>query len=70
MCLYGTNVSTPTFVDDMTLIAFSKSAMNQILDISPPYLCKWWYFYNANKCAVLVFKDKIACILTLQVKDF
>jgi len=53
--MYGTNVSTPTFAENMTLITVSKSAMEQMLDICYRYPCKWRYFYNATKCAVLVF---------------
>jgi len=56
--MYDTNVSSPTLADDMTLIAFSKSAMEQMLDICYRYLYKWRCFYNASKCAVLVFNGQ------------
>jgi len=52
------DVSLPTFADDMTLLSFSKAAMDRMLNICHSYACKWRYFYNANKCAVMIFNKK------------
>lgn len=54
-CVYNTHVSSPTVADDMALVSFSRSGLEQLLDICYTYACKWRYFYNADKCAVVTF---------------
>lgn len=57
VCLYNVQVSSPTVADDMTLLSFSKSGLEQMLDICYEYASTWRYFYNPDKCAVITFND-------------
>jgi hypothetical protein len=41
----------------MCLIAYSKSALDQMLNICQNYSRHWRYDYNASKCAVIVFNE-------------
>lgn len=49
------NCTCPVFVDDLTIIAWCKEALNQLLSIAHRYSRKWRFVFGADKCFVLVF---------------
>ncbi|XP_052799264.1 uncharacterized protein LOC128230877 [Mya arenaria] len=55
LCLYYINMSAPTFADDMVLVSFSKTGMDNMLQICSNYSKRWRFLYNSSKCAVVVF---------------
>ena len=56
-CIYDYNYASPTVADDMCLVAYSKSSLDQMLNICHNYSRQWRYDYNASKCAVIVFNE-------------
>ena len=58
LCFYEINFGSPTVADDMVLMSFSKKGLEQMLHICWLYSCKWRYYYNAQKCKILIFNDK------------
>ena len=59
LMLGKTNVSCPTFADDMTVMSLSKVSLQRQLDRVYSYSSKWRYLYNSQKCKVIIFgKDK------------
>lgn len=57
-CIFNLSVCSPTVADDMVLVSFSKTGMDNMLEICWQYAKKWRYFYNANTCEVVVFNDR------------
>ena len=57
ICVFNTNLGTPTVADDMVLVSFSKYGLEQMLIICHKYFLKWRYEYNASKCSVIVFNE-------------
>lgn len=61
-CMYSThiaaiNITCPTFVDDLTLLAWSREALNRLLCIANRYSKKWRFMFGADKSFVLIFGD-------------
>ena len=56
-CFYNINFSAPTVADDMVLVSFSKHGLDKMMAICYHCSLKWWYEYNANKSAVIVFNE-------------
>ncbi len=53
--LSNVNCTVPTFVDDLAIIALSKTALNQLLGMALRYSRKWRFQYGADKSFVLAF---------------
>ncbi|MCG8035004.1 MAG: reverse transcriptase family protein, partial [Candidatus Thiodiazotropha taylori] len=53
----GRNICCPTVADDMLLMSFSKTGLEQLINICFAYSCKWRYAYGAQKSAVVVFNE-------------
>ena len=49
------NCTSPAFVDDVTLIATSQAALQNLIDAALEHSKVWHYSYNINKCKILVF---------------
>ena len=49
---------SPTVADDMLLMSFSKAGMDGLLDICWKYSITWRFFYNPEKCKIVVFNEK------------
>jgi len=58
MCIYDQNICSLTVADDMVLVSLSKSSMDAMLNMCWEYSRKWRYFYNADKCKIVVFNEK------------
>ena len=58
MCIYDQNICSLTVADDMVLVSLSKSSMDAMLNICWEYPRKCRYFYNADKCKIVVFNEK------------
>lgn len=55
----GINCTCPTFVDDLTVIAWSKAALNRSLAIANKYSKTWRFLFGAEKSVLLCFgKDE------------
>jgi len=49
---------SPTGADDMLLMSFSKAGMDGLLDICWKYSITWRFFYNPEKCKIVVFNER------------
>lgn len=67
-CMYNMAISSPTVADDMVLVSFSKSGLDEMIELCWNYSRKWRYFYNAAKCKVVVCNDKHAAINAREFK--
>src|SRR6185503_15826182 len=47
------------FADDIALIADEKNQLNKIVDIACKYSLKWRFSFNYDKCAIMIFDNKI-----------
>ena len=56
-CKFDVNMNSPTVADDMVLVSLSKSGMDSMIEMCWQYSLKWRYFYNPDKCKVLVFNE-------------
>ena len=59
MLIYNYNFSCPTVADDMCLVSFSKTGLENMMHLCYRYACKWRFEYNQAKCAVVVFNESI-----------
>ena len=64
-CQFGVRIGSlfcgsPTYADDMSLVAPSDVELQQMLDIAGMYAYKWQYTFNANKSKVMVFGESAA----------
>ena len=50
-----TNVTAPTFADDLSMIAFHKIGMKSLLSIAHSYSVKWQYEYGMSKCVMMLW---------------
>ena len=51
----STFCGSPTYADDMTLVASSASGLQGMLDITTRYAYKWQYTFNTIKSKIMVF---------------
>jgi len=50
--------SCPTAADDMVVTSLSKNGLDELMNICFKNSIEERYFYNANKCKVIVFNDR------------
>ena len=53
--IYNCKLACPSFADDITLLAVSEEAIQQLVNIAYKFSKKWRYSYNPEKCKVIVF---------------
>jgi len=58
LCIYGLKMYSPTVADDMLLMSYSKAGMDGLLDICWKYSITWRFFYNPEKCKIVVFNER------------
>ena len=51
----GINTTSPTHADDLALITYYKSAMNDLLKIAFTHSVKWFYSFSVDKCITMSF---------------
>ena len=54
MCMYNVDLCSPTVADDMVLVYFSKSGLDQMLALRYNYAMKWRLEYTTAKCALVI----------------
>ncbi len=52
---YDTEIASPSFADDMSLISFSRKGLQNMVTIAYKYSRKWQFRFNPPKCMVLTF---------------
>ena len=55
-----TGYSCPTSVDDMVLCPLTKNGLEQLMSICHNNYIREIYTYNANKCNVVVFNERLS----------
>ncbi len=53
--VYDTEITSPSFADDMNLISLSRKGLQNMLTIAYKYSRKWKFRFNPPKCMVLTF---------------
>ncbi len=48
-------VSCPAYADDLTIIAISVRALQELLNIVYDFSCKWRLQFNPKKCKIIVY---------------
>ena len=48
---------SPSFADDMTLLALSSKSLQSMMNICYRYACQWRYQYNAHKSVIVTFNE-------------
>ena len=46
------------YADDLSVCSLSKFKLDRALDLVYKYLCKWRFYYNASKSAVMIYGEK------------
>ena len=56
--LYGLNICSPAYADDLTIMSLSKEGLQTMLSLVFKYSVKWRFEFNATKCSIMVFGNK------------
>ena len=49
------NVTSPTFADDLSIMAYHTHAMNQLLGVANRYSVKWQFSFGLPKCMMMLW---------------
>ena len=60
ICIRSLQLTSPSFVDDITLLALHPSFLSVFMDMCHQYSIKWRYEFNHTKCGVVVFGESKA----------
>ena len=52
-------VPSPTFADDLTVVALTKAALNHLFGVANRYSNRWRFVFSAEKTLAMVFGDDI-----------
>ena len=55
ICIRSLQLTSPSFVDDITLLALHPSFLSVFMDMCHQYSIKWRYEFNHTKCGVVTF---------------
>ena len=56
--VYGFNVCSPAYADDLTLISLSEEGLRALLSLVYKYSLKWRFQFNPDKCKIMVFGNQ------------
>ena len=71
-CIYGAKlmknkIACPAFADDVTIIAVSKEAVQQLVSMAYKYSKKWRFSFNPTKCKLIVYGKGIASNVSVKI---
>ena len=55
ICIRSLQLTSPSFADDIILLALHPSFLSVIMDMCHQYSIKWRYEFNYTKCGVVTF---------------
>ena len=57
LCIINIPAGPVGYADDLSVCSVSKNYLDRTLDLVYKYSCKWRFYYNANKSAVMVYGE-------------
>ena len=57
ICIRCLQLTSPSFVDDITLLSSHPSFLSVFMDMCHQYIIKWRYEFNHTKCGVVTFGE-------------
>ena len=60
ICIRSLQLTSPSFADDITLLALHPSFLSAFMDMCHQYSIKWRYEFNHTKCGVVTFGESKA----------
>ena len=59
-CIRSLELTSPSFEDDITFLAYTHSFLNVLMDMCHQYSIRWRYEFNQTKCGVLTLGESKA----------
>ena len=60
ICIRSLHLASPSFADDITLLALHPSFLNVFMNMCHRYSIKWSYEFSHTKCGVVIFGESKA----------